>query len=258
MSSYILVTNDDGVTAPGLLALKLALEKIARVIVVAPDRNWSMAGHSKTMHKPLRVQSVALRDGSSAYALDGAPSDCVALVMLGLLEEKPALVVSGINPRANVAQDLTYSGTVAAAMEGAINGVPSLAVSIDGEHDDGIDFSHAADYAARIARRVLENGLPKDTLLNINVPIVSRAEIRGVRITRLGNRIYRDALVARQDPQGRDYYWIGGQPPSGVAEEEGTDIWALAHRYVSITPVHLDMTSHALIDPLREWENGSL
>lgn len=254
---YILVTNDDGVTAPGLLALTQGLRRLGDVVVVAPDRNWSAAGHTKTLHKPLRIENVALADGSSAYSTDGTPSDCVALVMLGLLPDKPALVVSGINPAANVAHDLTYSGTVAAAMEGAINEVPSIAVSIDADHADGIDFTPAAEIAARIARRVLLNGLPPDTFLNVNVPEIPLDQIRGVRITRLGKRIYRDALVERQDPKGKTYYWIGGESPSGVAEE-GTDIGTLAQHCVSITPVHMDMTSHALINHLRPWENDSL
>ncbi len=254
---YILVTNDDGVTAPGLLALKQAMEKIAPVVVVAPDHNWSMSGHAKTMHKPLRVRKVKLADGSDAFTSDGAPTDCVAIVMLGLLGEKPALVASGINPRVNLGQDLTYSGTVSAAMEGTINDVPSLAVSIDAEHDDGIDFSSAAEYAAKVARRVLANGLPNGTLLNLNAPAIPVKDVRGVRITRLGQRIYRDVLIERQDPQGKNYYWIGGEPPTGV-EDEGTDIWAVRHKFVSITPVHLDLTSHALIDPLKSWESEPL
>ncbi len=256
--SYILVTNDDGVDAPGLLALKQALQVLGDVIVVAPDRNWSASGHTKTMHKPLRVNKTMLRDGSPAYTTDGAPTDCVALVMLGLLQEKPALVVSGINPGSNIAHDLTYSGTVAAAMEGAINNVPSIAVSIDARHRDAIDFSPAAETAVRIARRVLSNGLPQDTFLNVNVPDIPLAQTRGIRITRLGKRIYRDELVERQDPTGKSYYWIGGDPPSGVTEEEGTDVWAVAHHFISITPVHMDMTSHALIEPLKAWEDGSV
>ena len=255
---YILITNDDGVTSPGLLALKQSLQTIGDVIVVAPERNWSAAGHTKTMHKPLRVNPTTLSDGSPAYATDGAPTDCVALVMLGLLPEKPMLVVSGINPGGNLAHDLTYSGTVAAAMEGAINNIPSIAVSIDAHHRNPIDFSPAAETAVRIARRVLSQGLPKDTFLNVNVPDIAFEKIHGVRITRLGKRIYRDELVARQDPFGKNYYWIGGDPPSGEIEETGTDVWAVAHHFVSITPVHMDMTSHALIEPLKPWEDTTL
>ena len=255
---YILVTNDDGINAPGLLALKQALQVLGEVVVVAPDHNWSASGHTKTMYKPLRVEKRTLSDGSVAYACDGAPTDCVALVMLGLFPEKPALVVSGINPGANLAHDLTYSGTVAAAMEGAINNIPSIAVSINADHNEKIDFAPAADFAVRIARRILSNGgLPQDTFLNVNVPAIPGSQIKGVRITRLGKRIYRDELVERQDPTGRNYYWIGGVPPTGVTEEEGTDVWAVAHHFISITPVHMDMTSHAMIDHLKTWEEDT-
>jgi len=227
------------------------------VIVVAPDRNWSAAGHVKTLHKPLRVNSIRLRDGSPAYSTDGAPSDCVALVLLGLLKEMPALVVSGINPGSNVGHDLTYSGTVASAMEGAISNIPSIAVSLDANHREQIDFAPAAATAVEIARRVLAQGLPSDTFLNVNVPDVPLAQLRGIKITRLGTRIYRDQLVERQDPSGKAYYWIGGEPPSGKTDEPGTDLWAIAQNFVSVTPVHMDMTSHALIEPLRAWETVS-
>ncbi len=244
--------------APGLFALKQALQTLGDVLVVAPDHNWSASGHTKTMHKPLRVEKRTLRDGSLAYATDGAPTDCVALVMLGLFSEKPALVVSGINPGANIAHDLTYSGTVAAAMEGAINNVPALAVSINAQNRWNSDFTPAAEYAVRIARRILANGnLPPDTFLNVNVPDIPIEQIRGVRITRLGKRIYRDELIERQDPTGRNYYWIGGEPPIGVTNEEGTDVWAIAHRFVSITPVHMDMTSHGMISHLKTWEEDA-
>jgi 5'-nucleotidase len=254
---YILVTNDDGVDAPGLLALKQGLEPLGRIVVVAPDRNWSASGHTKTLFKPLHVHDVRLADGSRAYATDGAPTDCVAIVMLGFLQDKPALVVSGINPAGNVAHDLTYSGTVAAAMEGAIYSVPSIAVSIDADHAEGTDFAPAAQVAAAIAVRVLAGGLPPDTFLNVNVPAMPVKDMRGVRITRLGQRIYRDALVQEQDEHGQTIYRIGGDPPSGLVEE-GTDIGALAAHCVSITPVHLDMTSHALMERLRPWEDDGL
>lgn len=257
-SPLILITNDDGIDAPGLLALKQAIETLGEVVVVAPERNWSAAGHTKTMSKPLRVNPTTLRDGSPAYATDGAPTDCVALVLLGLLREKPALVVSGINPGSNLAHDLTYSGTVAAAMEAAIHNIPGIAVSLDARHRATIDFTAAAEIARRIAQRVLTLGLPRDTFLNVNVPDVPREQIQGVRITRLGKRIYRDELIARQDPYGKNYYWIGGQPPTGHLDEEGTDVWAIAQRYVSITPVQMDMTSHALITRFQEWERDSL
>jgi 5'-nucleotidase len=253
--AYILVTNDDGVDAPGLLALKTALDKIGEVVVLAPERNWSVAGHTRIMHKPLRVGHAELLDGTMAYTTTGTPSDCVALAVLGLLPHKPTLEVSGINRGTNVGQDLTYSGTVSAAMEGVISGIPSMAVSLD-IYQDGGDFNYAAQFASRLASTVLERGLPPGILLNVNVPNVSAAEICGAQITRLGKRVYRQALIERQDPQGHNYYWIGSEPPTGVIEE-GTDIWALAHNCVSVTPLHLDMTEYRLLEEMQGWEIGS-
>lgn len=251
MANYILVSNDDGVDAPGLLALKQALEKIAEVRVIAPEVNWSAAGHAKTLHRPLRIRPTRLRDGSEAFKCDGAPSDCVAVALLGFFPERPSLVVSGINPNANVGKDITYSGTVAAAMEAAIDGVPAIAVSLDMK--DGSDnYVPAADFAARLALRLQSQGLPGDTLLNVNVPDAAAEDIRGVEITRAGKRIYYDQLVRRDDPAGRPYYWIGGEKPGGDKDLQGTDIWALAHNKISITPIHMDMTSHALVERLRQ------
>jgi 5'-nucleotidase len=250
MSLHILVTNDDGVDAPGLLALQKALQEVGEVTVFAPDHNWSAAGHTKTMHKPLRVNQATLPDGTLAYTTTGAPSDCVALVVLGMLEHQPDLVVSGINQGANVGHDITYSGTVAAAMEAVIFGIPALAVSLDSYQDR--DFAYAARFAACLVRFVRERGLPPNTFLNVNVPAVPQEKIAGVKITCLGKRVYSGKLVERQDPRGRNYYWIGGEPPSGVPEE-GTDIWALSNNYVSITPLHLDMTEYQMLEELRRW-----
>lgn len=249
---YILVTNDDGVEAPGLLSLKKALEAIGEVAVFAPDHNWSAAGHPKTMHKPLRVEEVRLADGTLAYASNGAPSDCVALAILGLLPRKPDLVVSGINLGGNMGHDITYSGTVAAAIEAVISGIPAIAVSIDTFSSDA-DYSVAAQFAARLARYVLEKGLPPYTLLNVNVPALPADEIKGVRLTRLGRRVYKDVLIRRKDPRGKDYYWLGGGPPKDVIEE-GTDVGAVAQGYISVTPLHLDMTDYKLLEQLKSWE----
>lgn len=250
--SYILLSNDDGVDAPGLLALKHALQKIAEVRVIAPDRNWSAAGHAKTMHRPLRVRPVKLRDGSEAFSSDGAPSDCVTFALLGFFSERPALVVSGINPFANIGKDILYSGTVAAAMEAALDGVPAIATSTEPVNDVQ-DYAAAAEYASRLARRVLREGMPPDTVLNLNAMSLPLNAIRGVKITRAGKRIYYDRLIKREDPAGRPYYWIGGDRPGGDKEQIGTDVWALANNFVSITPVHIDMTNHALIDSLQAW-----
>jgi len=254
MSLHILITNDDGVDAPGLLALQKALRGVGEVTVFAPDHNWSAAGHTKTMHKPLRVSQTTLLDGTLAYTTTGGPSDCVALVLLGILDHQPDLIVSGINQGANVGHDITYSGTLAAAMEAVIFGIPALAVSLDSYQSE--DFAGAAQIAARLVKLVLERGLPADTFLNVNVPAVPQDEVAGVRITRLGKRVYRDTLVERQDPRGRNYYWIGGEPPTGVPEE-GTDIWALANNCVSITPLHLDMTQYQMMEELRRWGLGA-
>jgi len=252
---HILVTNDDGVTAPGLLALAGEMRSLGQVTVLAPDRNWSASGHVKTMHRPLRVKETLLADGSPALATDGAPSDCVALAALGLLSQKIDLVVSGINPNANLGHDVTYSGTVTAAMEAAIWGLPGVAVSLDSPeaHVGALDYAPAARVAGRVVRAILQNGLPRDVLLNVNVPYLQDDEIKGIVFTRQGLRVYRDTLVVRADPRGAPYYWIGGEAPTGV-REDGTDFGALAEGYVSITPVQLDLTAHAWLEELRGWQ----
>lgn len=248
---HILVTNDDGVEAPGLLALTQALRQIGRVTVFAPERNWSIAGHNKTMHKPLRVWSVRLQDGTEAMTTNGAPSDCVALAHLGLVADPIDVVVSGINSTPNLGYDVTYSGTVAAAMEAAISGWPGIAISLDvGEGPR--HWRTAARAAVDVVRMVLAHGLPADTLLNINAPDVAWEDVRGYRATRLGRRVYRDVLIKRLDPRGVPYYWIGGDPPTGYPDE-GTDLQALTNNFVSITPLHMDMTQHRFLETVRGW-----
>lgn len=252
---HILVTNDDGVQAPGLAALAQEIRKIATVTVFAPDRNWSASGHVKTLERPLRVHETTLVDGSMAYASDGAPSDCVALPLLGFVE-KVDLVVSGINPFSNIGHDITYSGTVTAAMEAVISGVPGIAFSLASQDKPAnipADYAPAAQIARLIIEKVIAEGLPKDTLLNVNIPYLSVESIKGFVITRQGLRVYRDALDKRVDPRGRPYYWIGGEAPTGV-NEEGTDVGALAEGYVSITPLQLDLTNYKAMDALKEWK----
>ena len=252
---HILVTNDDGVTAPGLLALAKEMEVLGKVSILAPDRNWSASGHVKTMHRPLRVKEIQLSDGIQALATDGAPSDCVALAVLGILTEKIDLVVSGINPNANLGYDVTYSGTVTAAMEATIWGLPGIAVSLDSpeNHLGELDYEMAARVARQVAEKVNRRGLPKGTLLNVNVPYMPLTELAGFKITRQGLRVYRDELDKRLDPRNRPYYWIGGQSPTGVPED-GTDFGALKQGFVSITPLHLDMTAFDMVDSLESWE----
>jgi 5'-nucleotidase len=247
----ILVTNDDGVDSPGLSALARALKKVEDVCVIAPNRNWTAAGHTKTLDRPLRVTQLKLPGTRQpAYSSDGSPSDCVALGFLGIAPERPRLVVSGINTSPNMGSDITYSGTVSAAMEGVVSGVPAIAISL--ADDLTFDFAYAAQFAAKLARRVLREGLARDTLLNVNVPRGKRKDINGVQVTRLGKREYRDELIRRKDPFGRDYFWIGGGPPGG-AGEPGTDLHAVAAGYVSVTPVQLDLTSHDLIEQIAGW-----
>jgi 5'-nucleotidase len=254
MTTEILVTNDDGVLAPGLLALVQEMRKLGQVTILAPDRNWSGGGHVKTLDRALRLREYHLEDGSQAFASDGAPSDCVSLAMLGYFKKKFDLVVSGINAGANLGHDVTYSGTVTAAMEAVIAGVPGVAVSLEVPegHVGQIDFLPAARAASIAVQNVITHGLPADTLLNVNVPFLKTEEIKGVRITRQGLRVYHSRLDERIDPRGRPYYWIGGDAPTGLPEA-GTDVGALADNYVSITPLHLDLTAYRAISDLNTW-----
>ena len=249
---HILLTNDDGHDAPALLVLARALRAVGDVTVFAPDHNWSAAGHTKTMHKPLRVVQGVLGDDIPLRVTTGTPSDCVGLAFMGLVDTPIDLVVSGLNIGANLGHDVTYSGTVAGAMEGAVMGRPAIAASV--EHSDGRmgDVEYAAGFVARLAGEVLERGLPRYGLLNVNFPALPADQITGVRITRLGIRYYHDVLVQRADPRGRPYYWIGGAPPTGEPEE-GTDVGALACGNISITPLNLDMTDRGQLARIAEW-----
>jgi len=252
---HILVTNDDGVTAPGLLALAQEMRKLGKVTVFAPDKNWSASGHVKTMERPLRVRETLLADGTPAFTSDGAPSDCVALPLLGLIDEPIDMVVSGINPHANLGHDVTYSGTVTAAMEAVIAGVKGIAVSLDSP--DGfkglLDYSCSASVARHVVEKVLVDGLPEGVVVNVNVPYLKENELKGYMITRQGLRVYRDALDVRNDPRGKPYYWIGGEAPTGV-DEPGTDFGALQVGYVSITPLQLDLTHYKAMEVLKNWK----
>jgi 5'-nucleotidase len=255
----ILVTNDDGVMAPGLLALTEAVRPLGDVTVLAPDRNWSGSGHVKTLDRPLRVKETRLADGSVAWASDGAPSDCVALALLGFFEHKFDLVVSGINPMPNLGHDVTYSGTVTAAMEAVIWGIPGIAFSL-GSVENGLaveDFRAAAQVAARIASQVIVYRLATGILLNVNIPMLPLEQIKGYRITRQGLRVYRDRLDRRVDPRGRPYYWIGGDTPTGIPEA-GTDIGALSEGFVSVTPLQLDLTAYPAMQGIGKWEFAPL
>jgi len=245
----ILVSNDDGIYAPGLKALEAALVPIgAEVWVVAPDRQQSATSHSLTLHRPLRVEEVGVR----RLAVDGTPTDCVNLAINGILPERPSLVLSGVNHGANLGDDITYSGTVSAAMEGRLLGVPAIAVSLVMNGDCG-EFDLAARFAARLAAFVLSNGIPPDTLLNVNVPDRPISKISGYMVTRQGKRRYGDAIVEKLDPRGKKYYWIGGAD-LGFVPEEGTDCTAVDSGYISVTPLHLDLTNYASIGEMSKLE----
>jgi 5'-nucleotidase len=231
------------------------MRTLGNVTVLAPDRNWSVSGHVKTLDRPLRVKEVELADGSQALACDGAPSDCVALVLLGLLPNPVNLVVSGINPNANLGHDVTYSGTVTAAMEAAIGGLPGLAFSLDSpeNHREKLDYTTAARMSRQVTQKVLQHGLPEGIFLNVNIPYLLEEEIKGIVFTRQGLRVYRDLLEKRFDPRGRPYFWIGGEAPTGVKEED-TDIGMLARGYVSVCPLHLDLTAHRVLEKIKSWD----
>lgn len=256
MAPHLLLTNDDGVQAPGLLALAQALADIGDVTILAPDRNWSASGHVKTMHRPLRAWPTRLADGQPALASDGAPSDCVALALLGLVQDPVDIVVSGINPSANLGHDVTYSGTVTAAMEAAIAGIPGVAVSLDTpEGTSSPDYSRAAAETRRLVSQVLAHGLDHGVFLNVNVPYQPGTDPATFKITRQGRRHYLDALVKREDPRGKPYYWIGGEAPTGVPEPN-TDFWALTQGFVSVTPLQLDLTATDHLDTFESWHLG--
>lgn len=242
----ILVTNDDGINSAGIKALADALTDLGEVHVIAPDREQSAVGHALTLHRPLRVDTIADRWS----AVNGTPSDCVNLAILGLLSEPPVLVVSGVNHGSNLGDDVTYSGTVAAAMEGALLGVPSMAVSQ--VEPDAAGFAAAGEVARLVAMRVLVEGLPRQTLLNVNVP---PGRLAGIRLTRLGRRVYREKAVREVDPRGRPYYWIGAGPPEWD-DDEDSDISAIRAGLATVTPVHLDLTNYPVLRRMAEWEGG--
>ncbi|ALC16726.1 3'-nucleotidase [Desulfuromonas soudanensis] len=241
----ILVTNDDGVHSPGIISLATHLSALGRVVVVAPDRERSAVGHALTLHSPLRAELIR----PDVFAVDGTPTDCVHLGIHGLLDERPDLVVSGINRGANLGDDITYSGTVSAAMEATLMGVPAFAVSLAGDSYTLDDFDGAGAFAVRLARMILDQGLPPDTFFNVNVP---PGVAEGIRLTRQGKRIYGDVVVEKIDPRGKKYYWIGAGE-LGFQNEEGTDFHAIFERCISVTPLHLDLTNYRSFESLACW-----
>ncbi len=242
----ILVSNDDGYLATGIIALTEALERVADVVVVAPDRNRSAASSSLTLDRPLRVAEVA----KNRYRVDGTPSDCVHLALTGFLDFEPDLVVSGINHGANLGDDVIYSGTVAAALEGRFLGLPTIAVSLVGH--DLQHFDAAARIAAELVRKIDRTGLSPDVVLNVNVPNRPYDQISGMRATRLGFRHKSEAILKDTDPYGRPIYWVG---PAGAGQDagEGTDFRAIEEGAASVTPLRVDLTRHEAVAGIRDW-----
>lgn len=246
----ILLSNDDGYLAPGLLALRRALEGIAELTIVAPERNHSGASNSLTLDRPLRVQQLE----PDFYAVNGTPADCVHIALTGLLDTTPDLVVSGINHGSNLGDDTLYSGTVAAAMEGRFLGLPAIAVSLAGRK--GANFATAGKIVGDLVKKLDKQPLPADILLNINVPDVTMQDLKGVRATKLGTRQAPSPAVKAYDPSGGEVYWIG---PAGRAQnkENGTDFAAIIAQYASITPIQFDLTHHPRVAHLDEWLEGA-
>lgn len=245
----ILVTNDDGYLAAGIQVLRRAAARHGAVEVVAPDREQSATSHSLTMHHPLRVRSI--RD---VRVVDGTPTDCVILAVGELMDDRPDYVFSGINHGANLGDDVLYSGTVAGAMEATILGIPAVALSYVGRDPEAIE-AWAEPVSDLLGQIVGRTPFPKDTLLNVNIPPIDPAELQGVRVTRLGRRVYEGSLVRANDPSGREYFWIGGGETRWWGEVD-SDFRAIEEGYISVTPLHLDLTNFGLLQDLRDWDLG--
>jgi 5'-nucleotidase len=244
----ILLTNDDGVHAPGLAALIRRVSEVAEVVAVAPDREQSAVSHALTLHHPLR----AARIGENIFSVEGTPTDCVNLGIHSLLSFRPDLVVSGVNRGANLSDDVTYSGTVAAALEATLMGIPAIAVSL-ASNGGAENFDAAAAFAAKLARTVFEKGLPPDTFLNVNVPDLPEEQLLPPLITSQGKRSYEGTIVGNVDPRGRNYYWIGTSDQS-FQDIPGSDYHAVSRGHISVSPLHIDLTNYASIESLQGWQ----
>lgn len=247
---HILVSNDDGIDAPGIYSLVQELRKVATVTVVAPDKQQSAVGHAITMNYPLRAVPFRKNDEFFGYAVEGTPADAVKLGVKFLLKERPDLVISGINHGSNTAISILYSGTVSAATEGTILGIPSIAVSLT-THQEA-DFSYAAKLAARLAVLVLQKGLPGGTLLNVNVPAVRESEIRGIMVTHQGFSTWDDTFDVRRDPANREYFWLTGKLAI-MDNDEDADVIAIRNNFVSVTPIHYDLTDQRMLEGMKQW-----
>lgn len=248
----ILITNDDGIYAKGIDALvQNFINNGHKVFVVAPDRERSASGQAITLHSPIRIKPVKKWEGVEAYAVDGTPTDCSKLGITELIKEPIDVVVSGINKGPNLGTDVLYSGTVSAAIEAAIIGVPAIAISL--ADFNNLDYTYAAKVAEKLAKELLERGVPKDTLLNVNVPNVEENEIKGIAITSLGERRYKETFHRREDPRGNIYYWMAGEVEDFL-EDKDTDVYKIKENYITVSPIHFDFTKYNIINMLKEWD----
>lgn len=249
----ILISNDDGIHAAGIKALALAMQELGDVYVIAPERNKSATGHAVTMHTPLRCKKIDIfGDKIKAWWVNGTPADCIKLGVENLMKAKPDLIVSGINMGENLGTDVIYSGTVSAAVEGAIFGIPAIAFSY--EDHEAADMTSVGVAAKDICKQILSHGIPKDHIFNVNIPKFKNTdEIRGIKTCKLGIKIYKNNFEVRQDPNGNDYYWLAGELIE-MPEDVDTDIYAVKNKYISVTPIDIDMTDYKLINVVRDWK----
>ncbi|MDF2592328.1 MAG: stationary-phase survival protein SurE [Clostridia bacterium] len=248
----ILISNDDGIHATGIKALALAMQELGEVYVIAPERNKSATGHAVTMHTPLRSKKMDIfGEKIKAWWVNGTPADCIKLGVENLMKVKPDLIVSGINMGENLGTDVIYSGTVSAAVEGAIFGIPAIAFSY--EDHDATDMTAVGMAAKEICKQILSHGIPKDHIFNVNIPkFNSIEEIRGIKTCKLGIKIYKNNFEVRKDPNGNDYYWLAGELIE-MPEDIDTDIYAVKNKYISITPIDIDMTDYSLMSEVKSW-----
>ena len=248
----IFITNDDGITAPGIRALIAVMKKIGKVLVVAPDKPQSGKGHAITMDIPLRLTKYKEDGEHQEYSCNGTPVDSVKLGLTLCKEKKPDIIVSGINHGANNSINIIHSGTMAAAIEGALEGIPSIGFSMT-DYAYDIDFSPVEEYVEKIVKETLKNGLPNTIALNVNMPTVNGSKLKGIKICRQAHAMWNEQFEMRKDPHNREYYWLSGTF-NNLDDKEDTDQWALENNFISIVPVHVDMTAHHLIDEIKNWK----
>jgi 5'-nucleotidase len=251
-SPLILITNDDSIKAKGIASLVEAMKPLGDIVVVAPDTVQSGKGHAITIHDPLRLNKSDQFPGVEAYTCSGTPVDCVKLAIYEVMKQRPTLLVSGVNHGSNAGINVLYSGTMSAAVEGAIESIPSIGFSLL-DYDSDADFEASITYASKLSSLVLKNGLQKGTCLNVNIPKGKASELNGMKICRQGRAFWEDSFDKRKDPFGGDYYWLTGEY-TDTDKGEDTDLWALANNYVSVVPTQFDMTAHHLISNLNEWD----